>query len=138
MHYKIYFRTPATQYIHVEAKIESPNNETILQFPMWRPGRYELGNFPKNIHSFEVLNENGKKIPFVKKTKSTWQADTTNTREIIVRYRYFANELNAGSSFLDDLQLYVNPVNLLVYTEENINKECTLTLDIPSDFKLGI
>ena len=137
MHYKIYFRTPATQYIHIEARIPSPENTITLQFPMWRPGRYELGNFSKNIHSFEVLNESGKKIAFEKRTKSTWEADSSQTSEVIVRYRYFANELNAGSSFLDDLQLYVNPVNLLIYSKESINNPCTLTLDIPENFKLA-
>lgn len=137
MLYKINYTNPAAQYIHVQAIISTEKDTTVLQFPMWRPGRYEIGNFSKNIHSFEVLNDKGKKIAFEKTSKSTWKVQTENTKEITVRYRYFANELNAGSSFIDDLQLYVNPVNLLIYTENQLNTPCSLELSVPNGFKLA-
>lgn len=137
MHYKIAYYKPTTQYIPVEAKIQTPDDVTELQFPMWRPGRYELGNFPKNIHSFQVINDKGKLLKHNKTSISTWNVDTNETSFITVKYRFYANTLNAGSSFMDDQQLYVNPVNLLIYVKDQVNNPCSLELDIPENFKIA-
>ena len=32
--------------------------EILVQLPAWRPGRYELGNFAKNLRNFKVVDEN--------------------------------------------------------------------------------
>ena len=44
---------------------------------------------------------------------------------------YYANLLNAGSTFLDENQLYVNPVNACVYSQEQFQNPVEVVLDIP-------
>lgn len=138
MNYKISYKSPAKQYLPIEAIFDAKNDaELTLQFPTWRPGRYERGDFAKNLKNFAVTDENNKKLAFHKTSKDTWLVNCSTANQIKVTYYYFAAELNAGSSFMDDTQLYVNPVNCLVYIKERQNQPCTLELDIPSDFELA-
>jgi predicted metalloprotease with PDZ domain len=128
---------PHSQYVHISAVFDTSTVQTVLQLPSWRPGRYELGNFAKNINNFIVFNDQGKIITADKITKDSWAVDTSSTASITVKYKYYAAELNAGSTFLDANQLYVNPVNCCVYTEETYNSEVHIDLDIPDEWQVA-
>ena len=106
------------QYIQFQVRFDTNNDTTIVRLPSWRPGRYELGNFAKNVKGFKVYNDQNKRIDATKITKDAWQVDTTSTQFIRVQYAYFSMDLNAGSTFLSKDQLYVNPVNCFVFTDE--------------------
>lgn len=110
---------------------------TNIQLPSWRPGRYELGNFAKNVRNFKVTDKNNNRISFSKKTKDSWIIENGELDEIIINYEYFAAELNAGSSFSNGEMLYINPVNCCVFVPERINEECSLQISIPHDFKIA-
>lgn len=120
-----------SQYIKIRVEIPTCENQTNIHLPSWRPGRYELGNFSKNIKDFKVLDKDRKKIVFEKISKDEWVVDTSSTEIIYVEYMFYANEMTAGSSFLTDEQMYVNPVNCAVYTEETKDQEVQLKLVIP-------
>ena len=56
--YILYQKNPASHYIYIDMHIDDVNaNKLQLQLPAWRPGRYELGNFAKNIKRVDVFNE---------------------------------------------------------------------------------
>ena len=138
MKYTIFYKNPTTQYIPIQAKLDvSSDNFVELQFPCWRPGRYERGDFAKNIHGFKIFDENGKKVEFFKESKDSWKVNCESAKELTISYKYFAAELNAGSTFMDNVQLYVNPVNCLIYKIENQNKPHELHLDIPKEFQIA-
>ncbi len=40
------------QYIKIRVEIPTRENQTSIHLSSWRPGRYELGNFAKNIKDF--------------------------------------------------------------------------------------
>ena len=137
MKYTITYDKPNAQYIPIKCIMSTEGkDQLVLQFPVWRPGRYERADFAKNIHGFEVTAE-GKKIPFKKISKDQWEVECAQAEQIEVCYKYFAAELNAGSTFMDDQQLYVNPVNCLVYNKDQVNHECQLKLEIPDDFEIA-
>ena len=54
--------------IRIEFKVQS-NSNVIIQLPSWRPGRYELGNFAKNIQRFHIVNEIGASVSYNKTSK---------------------------------------------------------------------
>ena len=137
MKYTITYYNPENQYIKIKAEIDTPEKETTLTFPNWRPGRYELGNFAKNIIQFKVTSSANKPLTYSKTSNNSWQVDTRDVNKIVVNYQYYAAELNAGSTFMNDEQLYVNPVNCLIYCEDLINKSCELNLEIPNSFKIA-
>jgi predicted metalloprotease with PDZ domain len=137
-HYHIGYDNPATQLIHLTVIFENITAEkTYLQLPAWRPGRYELGNFAQNIISFNITS-NEKNIAFRKVTKDKWEVDTQNVGTLTVQYTYYAAELNAGSTFLCEDFIYMNPVNCCIYNEAAINEPCTLHLHVADNFETAI
>lgn len=125
------------QYIHISAQFEVSEEVTFIQLPSWRPGRYELGNFAKNVRNFEVFDEKNQRLVFQKANKDCWAVETKNIQRITVNYNFFANVINAGSSYLDVRQLYVNPVNCCVYTNEVFNSPVEIKLNIPEHWEVA-
>ena len=73
IHYKLYLKNPSSHYIDVDLTINDITSATLeLQLPAWRPGRYELGNFAKNVKRVDVLDEQGNSLKYTKTTKDLW------------------------------------------------------------------
>lgn len=139
MKYTISYQNPNRHYIDIQLTLSTNNREKVkLQLPAWRPGRYELGNFAKNIQTFVAKDEKGAQLSVQKLTKDLWEIECANSTEVIVSYNYFANELNAGSTFLDEKQLYMNPVNCLLYDSDHVEASCELQLNIPEDYQVAV
>jgi len=135
MKYIFSYSEPQKHLIDIEFIADRiSSDETAIQLPAWRPGRYELGNFAKNIKEFFPKDEKGNLLPFHKVTKDCWKIQTKGIKELHINYSYYAVELNAGSTFLDDKQLYVNPVNCCVYIPERINEACEVEIKVPKDY----
>ncbi len=135
--YSLSIEHPNQQYIQFQVRFETNNDNTIVRLPSWRPGRYELGNFAKNVKGFKVYNDQNKRIDATKITKDAWQVDTTSTSFIRVEYAYFSMDLNAGSTFLSKDQLYVNPVNCFVFTDEQKDAPTSMKLVIPASWEVA-
>jgi len=129
--YKISSENPQSHFLHIEMMIDHIQADTIeLQLPAWRPGRYELQHFAKNIQRFEVFSSQ-EKVSFHKLTKDRWLIHTTDLQEVIVKFTYFANVQNAGSSFVDESVMYVNFVNCLPCVEGRMDEACVLEIAPP-------
>jgi predicted metalloprotease with PDZ domain len=129
---------PHRHFIGFEAEFPTHGrNSLTLQLPSWRPGRYELGNFAKNIRAWQVKDEAGNELQFSKTTKDAWCVQTNGAAVIHLSYQYYAAELNAGSSFLDEYQLYINPVNCFFFDTTNADKAYEIHLDVPSDYRVA-
>lgn len=138
MNYRVSYSNPHNHFIDIECEVKNVDQDILnFQLPAWRPGRYELGNFAKNVQKWIALDEVGNVLPFKKISKDRWQVTTKSAKKIIVKYNYFSNELNAGSTFLDESQLYINPVNCMLFIPERLDEECILELDIPGDYKVA-
>ena len=138
MKYIFSYQHPHQHYLDIEFIADGIQSDYVLiQLPAWRPGRYELGNFAKNIQKWKALDESGNPLPFEKITKDSWKVNTKNVSQLHICYNYFSNELNAGSTFLDATQLYVNPVNCCVFIPDRINEPCEVALILPSTYKVA-
>ena len=137
MKYTISYNHPEKHFIDFELSISVLKKESlVLQLPSWRPGRYELGNFAKNIKDFKILDSHNNLVSFNKKNKDSWEVNTAKYTEIIVKYSYYAAELNAGSTFLNEDQLYINPVNCMMYVEGESDLEYEISFSIDNDMDL--
>ncbi|MFK8044699.1 MAG: M61 family metallopeptidase [Crocinitomicaceae bacterium] len=138
MKYTLTYDQPYRQNLKISATFRVIGaNQITLNFPTWRPGRYELGNFAKNITQFNVVDDQGVPRTYSKTTNDEWVIETEDCQYIIVTYYYYASELNAGSTFIDDKQLYVNPVNCLIYNKNEQDLPCELTLNIPMNYEIA-
>lgn len=136
--YLFYQKNPASHYIYIDLLIENITEEkTQLQLPAWRPGRYELGNFAKNIKRVDTFNEKEEALSFTKLNKDLWEVDTRNCKSLKITYSYYAAELNAGACFADVSQMYVNPVHCCMYVVGRTEEEHRIELKIPENYKIA-
>jgi len=133
--YNISYKNPHKHFIDFSFTTKTNGVDVInFQLPAWRPGRYELGNFSQNIYNWRAYNEKNKALNFKKVNKDKWQVDCKNEEEIIISYSFYANQLDAGSCYLDEKQLYINPVHCIFYITDRINDKYEITFDIPQDY----
>jgi len=138
MKYSISWTQPHSHFIDIEFAVSTNGAEHInLQLPSWRPGRYELGNFAKNVQHWAAFDEKGAKLEFHKLRKDLWSVNCKGAAEVHIRYNYYGAELNAGSTFLDTTQLYMNPVNCCLYVEGRIEEAIEVVLHLPSDYQVA-
>lgn len=138
MHYIFSWTNPQSRYLTVTAIAENVMASHVrVQLPSWRPGIYELGNFAKNVRGFRAESADGHELMSKKITKDCWEITTEGEETVYFIYEYYAAELNAGSTFLDESQLYVNPVNCCVYLTDRLAEVCTLELQIPEHWQIA-
>lgn len=138
MKYSISVPQPSTHYVELELIIDNVEGELLeLQLPSWRPGRYELGNFAKNIQHWNAFDADGNKLKHLKVTKDLWHLETKGAKQVIVKYNYYAAQADAGACWADEHMLYINPVHCMLYVPERINEQCEVQLNIPADWKIA-
>ncbi|MDQ3191218.1 MAG: PDZ domain-containing protein [Bacteroidota bacterium] len=138
MIYKFSYEAAHQQFIDIEFIVDNiETDELLLQLPSWRPGRYELTNFAKNIRKWEAYDKENNSLLFQKLNKDLWQVNTKGVSSVIIKYSYYAAELNAGSTWLDENQIYVNPVNCCLYVPGRMDEQCIVKLQIPENYKIA-
>lgn len=134
----MYQKNPASHYVYIDMTVDNISSDlTQLQLPAWRPGRYELGNFAKNVKRVDVFNERNEPIQYTKLNKDLWQVETKNCSSIKITYSYYSAELNAGACFADTSQIYMNPVHCCMYVVGRMNEEHIVELQIPDSYKIA-
>ena len=138
IHYKLFLKNPQSHYIYVDLTIDNINAPILeLQLPAWRPGRYELGNFAKNVKRVDAFNEKDEPLTYAKANKDLWVVETNGAKKVKITYSYHTTEINAGNCYADETQLYVNPVHLCMYVPSRVNEEHLVELDIPDTYKIA-
>lgn len=119
-----------------------PPGTAELHLPVWRPGRYERGDFARLVRSMAQW-DGAHWRPLRKSELHVWTClDTKGTEgaaeAVHVRYRFTADRLDAGSTWTDDALLYVNPVNCLLFHPECEAVPVTVHLpDIPKGWRIA-
>ena len=122
----------STPHVHrkmVKVRMSFSHSEEnqIVQLSSWRPGRYEMGNFAKNISHVKAFNSSNENIELRKIEKDKWLVSCSADEQITFEYFYCAAELNAGSTYVNSQMLFVNPVNCIPFlpgrTDENYTVE---------------
>lgn len=135
--YHFSYQNPLSHFLNIRLEFKGLTDSAKLQLPVWRPGRYEIQNFPKRIKGFKVTDSEGNNLPFKKTSKGSWDIDLNGRQDIVVQYQYFAGLMDAGNTWLDDEQLYINPVNCCMYEASRLNEEVELTFDLPDNYRLA-
>ncbi len=124
--------------IFVEIHFENINSHTLkLHLPAWRPGRYQLQNFAKNVMQFKAYTVD-KPLKWSKTETNAWEVYTESHSHIKISYAYYANELNAGSSLVNQEMIYINPINIAMYNAVDYPFEASITTDEELDVACGL
>ena len=124
----------------LEVRIRASNisgESSILRLSKWRPGRYELGDFDRKIHAVQAFDLQNNPLNIVRQDSHSWKLDHSGCQAFVVKYDFYANQPDAGGSYLDDNCFYVNGINCLLYTDKTINEPCTLRLELREDEQIA-
>ena len=135
MQYFFSISEPHNRFVTIEMRVEGPFKDDffVLQLPSWRPGRYELGNFAKNVKGFKVEDENKTAIPFKKTSKDSWLVENSG-KNVTIHYQYYAAQPDAGACWIDHDQLYINPVHCCMFIPGRENEKCSVKLGVPENW----
>lgn len=136
MDFKISKSNQQKHFFEIELRLKAEADIVELQLPAWRPGRYELQNFSKNIQTFTVFDKKGLKVKFRKITKDKWEI-MAKKQELFIKYSYYSIKTDAGNSYVDDSIFYVNFVNCIPYQVGKIETPVSVSIDIPSDWSIA-
>lgn len=127
VHYEIAFPEPHTHYAEVQIVIGHLETDTTeVRLPVWAPGSYLVREFARNIEGFQATTAQGTILPWRKHTKNGWQIQTKGMKEVIVRYRVYANELTVRTSHVDESHAYLNGSSIWMYLKGYKNTPCTV------------
>ncbi|MEM7514283.1 MAG: hypothetical protein AAF388_25380, partial [Bacteroidota bacterium] len=112
-------------------------SHTLWQLPKWRPGRYELQNYHRNISDVQATSQSGNPLAIHRASTHSWQLEAEAGQEVIISYKYYANNKDAGGSYVDPEMVYVNGINLFLYTETSLQQACELAVDIAPEWILA-
>jgi predicted metalloprotease with PDZ domain len=126
------------RFIKVEAHIPLVEAGNIyFEIAAWRPGRYEEQNYSKNIRGLYATNDEGEALACNKISKNKWCVAISKASCIVLRYEYYAFQMDAGGCWLDDSMLYLNPIACVVYPSHGFDRPCSISFDFPPNFKLA-
>jgi predicted metalloprotease with PDZ domain len=141
IHYYVSFANPLTFYLQVQVQLAVPADAAEpleLQLPAWRPGRYELQNFGQKIQRVEAFDaDSDQPLPLQKQTKDRWQVAGAAGRTVRVQYNFYAHQMDAGGSWLDETQLYLNGIQCFMYAEGRRSEPCQLHLALPEGWQIA-
>ena len=101
--YKFSSINPNGQFLDIALSIPVKDIEKLsLKLPAWRPGRYQMQYFAKNIRAFKAFDEKGNSITFSKSHHSIWEINTRDSETIEVQYQYSATQMDAGGTYLSN------------------------------------
>lgn len=124
-----------SQFVKVSVTIKDvEDSELEIFLSSWRPGRYELGNFAKNVRHFKAESSSGRKLAFQKVSKDLWNIQTGGNTEVVIEYEYYAVRPDAGSCWLDEDIFYVNPVHCCIGIKGMEHLPCRIILVLPEGF----
>jgi predicted metalloprotease with PDZ domain len=128
-HYLLSWERASERLFDVTIRFTAPGDSPRLLLPAWRPGRYLRQNYAANVREWSAgewaIRKDG---------LTSWRVEARAGEEVTVRYRYYAGQLDAGSSFLDADEAYVNGSNLFMMVDGLRAEPHRLTLGVPAEW----
>ncbi len=107
---------PNTHLLHIEINVSGAADDTLVfQLPVWRPGRYELGHFERNIKYLHFFSPSGEPLPFEKVSRNEWRVHLNGLNDFRIEYEYYAARMDAGSTYVSDAFTLINFVNCCLF-----------------------
>lgn len=100
-----------------------------IHLPIWRPGRYQAQYFAKNIATIQTSRGS-----IVKSGLSTWTLDVDSLEPVVLTYRYFADQPDAGGCVSQADLLYINFIACLVFPHRGENRPCEVNITLPANY----
>ena len=139
LHYELSMPQPETHLYHVALRVEGAKGEKLrFAMPAWAPGSYLIRDFARHVQDFEAKDGRGRALAWSRVDKQTWEVDAKEARDLVVRYRVYANELSVQTSHLDATHAFGNGTSVFVYLDGAKDEPCTLAVTAPRAWTVDI
>ena len=138
MRYTVDCQSPQTHILQISLHIDSIDAPSVdLQLPAWRPGRYELANYARNMLTVTAHGADNQPLYVEKITRERWRLHLNGQTGATVHYGYYARQLDAGGSCLDENLVYINFINCLFYVDGRMDEPCEVHLQLPASYQIA-
>lgn len=137
MLYHLTLQDPSRHLLSITCTFSLPAGRHLLQLPVWRPGRYERQAYARNIADLKAQTTNGDSLELKLTQTHSWSLNLAQKEEVQITYTAYANQPDAGGSYLDTDQIYINPINFFLYLPGREEEACELRLDLPQEWTIG-
>lgn len=132
LQYDVAMPDPASHLFEVTLHCPVETVTTLdLKMPVWTPGSYLVREYAKHLQDFSATDAQGQSLSWQKVSKNHWQVQTSNSIEVIIRYRIFANELTVRTNHLDASHGYFNPGAMFLYVPGLEGNAIAITIHPP-------
>lgn len=135
--YQIGWENPASQLYTIRVTTGVEGGPVVFSLPAWRPGRYILQNYAANVQAVRAEDPDGRPLAVERIDLDTWRVEPDGADAVTLAYEYYATTFDAGSSTLRPDVAYFNPVNLLPWVEDRMDRPVTLVLEAPADWAVA-
>jgi len=134
--YHLRWGAPNAHYFDVTMEIGT-TADVEVRIPAWRPGRYIMQNYAQNVIDFSATDGEGNPLASYKVDKNTWHVVRGMASEAVVKYKSYVHQLDAGASYLDATEAYLNPITSLMYVLGREMEPVALVIHKPDDWRVA-
>ncbi|MDN3689034.1 M61 family metallopeptidase [Cyclobacterium jeungdonense] len=128
---------PSSQTVEIQLEVQCKKEELVhLQFPSWRPGRYEIANYAQYLKTLGIQGPKGS-VVCRKKTKDLWEFTAPDSGLYRINYTYHAAQLDAGGSWVSPEMIYINFINLAFALIGREEEPITIQLKLPETYQVA-
>jgi predicted metalloprotease with PDZ domain len=136
--YRVSIPDPKSHYVSVEMRVPAGHPEPLaLAMAAWTPGSYKVRDFSRHVQELTVSDERGRRVEYAKTDKQTWTVLAPAAREVVCRYRVYANELGVRTSHVDDRHAHLNGASIFLYAEGLQGASCEVLIDAPRGWSVA-
>ena len=137
--YTVSMSQPWTHLLEVEMRLKWTNapESVELKMPVWTPGSYLIREYARQVQDLSVNANSNSSVAWRKTNKNTWQVNVKGSKEIIVSYRVYSNELTVRTNELNDEHGFWNNAALLLFPKEQLKASSTVTVKPYGNWKIA-
>lgn len=146
--YRLAMSQPSSHLFEVAIEVEFPGEsrpESIdFQMAKWSPGRYAVFDFAKNVQEFRAFYgacppNSDCVLPRSTVTRiddQTWRVSSMSSRNIMVTYKVFGNDLSGTFSQLDSRHANFNGGSIFMYVVNHKQDPVSLSINPPPGWRI--
>ncbi len=137
--YTVGMSKPWTHRLEVEMRLtweQMPATAEIVM-PVWTPGSYLVREYARHVEDFTATDAAGAALGWKKSAKNIWSIESGGAKEIVVRYRVYANELTVRTSELNADHAFISPAALLMHPKGHLGIASTVRIVPYGDWKVA-
>ncbi len=137
INYRVSFPLSQPYIIRITISSIFNENKEIWELPKWRPGRYALQSYYRNISSLHCTLDDGEEIEVEKVDMQKWELHGEKGRAYTIEYTYYAKDMDAGGAYVDEEMIMLNGIHCFLHQVDGEEEACKVDLELPSGFRLS-